>query len=42
LSPRTDLRSVFKGVLRDHLGLTELGEVFPDSDDAPPLGGLLV
>ena len=45
LTPTTDLRSVFKGVLRDHLGLGEaaLAEtVFPDSASAKPIKGLIV
>ena len=44
LAPTTDLRSVFKGVLHDHLGLAErvLAErVFPDSAAARPMQGLL-
>jgi uncharacterized protein (DUF1501 family) len=43
LAPTTDLRAVTKGLLAGHLGLSEvaLGQVFPDSADAGPLGGLL-
>ncbi len=44
LKPTRDLRSVFKGVLRDHLGLPDalLAEkIFPDSRDAAALGGLI-
>ncbi|MGJ4891981.1 DUF1501 domain-containing protein [Bradyrhizobium sp. HKCCYLS3077] len=44
LAPTTDLRGVFKGVLADHLGLSEraLGEtVFPESAAVRPLKGLL-
>lgn len=44
LKPTRDLRSVFKGVLADHLGATESDletKVFPDSRSAPPLEGLI-
>ncbi|HVX75667.1 MAG TPA: DUF1501 domain-containing protein [Bradyrhizobium sp.] len=44
LAPTTDLRAMVKGVLRDHLGLSErvLSEsVFPDSATAKPLQGLI-
>ena len=44
LAPTTDLRAVLKGVLRDHLGLSErvLAEkVFPGSIAVKPLGGLI-
>lgn len=44
LRPTTDLRSVFKGVLIDHLGVPPTivsGSVFPSSTAAPPLGGLV-
>ncbi len=44
LMPTTDLRSVMKGVLRDHLhvGSAALDEtVFPDSADAKPLDDLI-
>jgi len=44
LAPTTDLRAVIKGVLRDHLGLSErvLAEtVFPDSAATKPMQGLL-
>jgi uncharacterized protein (DUF1501 family) len=44
LAPTTDLRAVLKGVLRDHLGLSEraLGtSVFPDSATARPMAGLV-
>lgn len=44
LKPTTDLRSVFKGVLRDHIGVaTSLlnRTIFPESAGAPPLGNLL-
>ena len=44
LAPTTDLRAVIKGVLADHLGLSEraLAEaVFPDSAVAKPMKGLI-
>ena len=44
LMPTTDLRAVIKGVLADHLGLSErvLAEtVFPDSSAAKPMKGLV-
>jgi uncharacterized protein (DUF1501 family) len=43
LAPTTDLRSVAKGILRDHLGIAEsrLAEVFPGSGSAAAMGGLL-
>jgi uncharacterized protein (DUF1501 family) len=44
LKPTTDLRGVLKGLLRDHLGLSEtvLSEsVFPESNQARPLAGLI-
>jgi uncharacterized protein (DUF1501 family) len=44
LRPTTDLRSVFKSVLADHLSVPRAHierEVFPDSRAAPPLEGLL-
>jgi uncharacterized protein (DUF1501 family) len=44
LAPTTDLRAVIKGVLADHLGLSEraLAEaVFPDSAAAKPMKGLI-
>jgi uncharacterized protein (DUF1501 family) len=44
LSPTRDLRSVLKGVLRDHLGLPDaaLGDsIFPDSVAAQALDGLV-
>jgi uncharacterized protein (DUF1501 family) len=44
LKPTTDLRAVIKGVLSDHLGVSEraLAEtVFPDSAAARPLKGLV-
>ena len=44
LNPTIDLRSVLKGLLRDHLGLSDriLAEVvFPESAGAAPMSGLL-
>lgn len=44
LRPTVDLRSVFKGVLRDHLGIAPSvleAAVFPGSVAATPLGGLV-
>jgi uncharacterized protein (DUF1501 family) len=44
LKPTTDLRSVLKGLLRDHLGVGERhleATVFPDSNAVRPVGGLL-
>lgn len=44
LRPTTDLRGVFKGVLRDHLGVSPralASSVFPDSANAPALDDLL-
>jgi uncharacterized protein (DUF1501 family) len=44
LRPTLDLRSVFKGVLDEHLhvpGKILAGRVFPDSNGARPLQGLL-
>ena len=44
LAPTTDLRAVIKGVLRDHLGLSErvLAEaVFPESAATKPMKGLV-
>jgi uncharacterized protein (DUF1501 family) len=45
LAPTLDVRSVFKGVLRDHLGVDRAaldGRVFPGSAaEAPTLGGLV-
>jgi uncharacterized protein (DUF1501 family) len=45
LAPTTDLRSVIKGVLADHLGISErvlAQTVFPDSGAAKPMKGLVV
>jgi uncharacterized protein (DUF1501 family) len=45
LKPTTDLRAVIKGVLQDHLGLSDraLAEaVFPDSAAAKPMKGLIL
>lgn len=43
LAPTTDVRSVAKGLLAGHLGLsaTELEQVFPGSSGAAPMRGLL-
>jgi uncharacterized protein (DUF1501 family) len=44
LAPTTDLRAVIKGVLHDHLGLSEMvlaNAVFPDSAAAKPMTGLV-
>ena len=45
LKPTTDIRAVMKGVLADHLGLSEAvltGQVFPDSAGVRPMKGLIV
>jgi uncharacterized protein (DUF1501 family) len=45
LAPTTDLRGVIKGVLQDHLGISErvlAQTVFPDSGAARPMMGLIV
>jgi uncharacterized protein (DUF1501 family) len=45
LVPTTDLRAVIKGVLTDHLGISETAlarTVFPDSAAAKPMQGLVV
>jgi len=45
LAPTTDLRAVFKGVLRDHLGLSErvlATDVFPGSIGLKGIDGLVV
>lgn len=43
LAPTTDLRSVAKGLLRDHLRLSAqaVARAFPGSEAADPLGGLV-
>jgi Uncharacterized protein conserved in bacteria len=44
LKPTIDLRAVLKGVLRDHLRVDDVAlatSVFPGSDDAKPMAGLL-
>ena len=43
LAPTTDVRSIIKGVLATHLGLGLAGmrAVFPDSESAQPLAGLV-
>ena len=41
---RGHVRSIFKGVLHGHLGLSDSaleGEIFPKSDEAPILSGLV-
>ena len=43
LKPTTDLRSLFKAALRDHMGVEEAyleRDVFPDSSGARPMDGL--
>jgi uncharacterized protein (DUF1501 family) len=45
LKPTRDLRTVMKGVLRDHLGVPAAaldGKVFPDSAGVRPMEGLIV
>jgi uncharacterized protein (DUF1501 family) len=45
LAPTTDLRAVIKGILADHLGITERAlaqTIFPDSAAARPMTGLIV
>ncbi len=44
LAPTSDLRGVLKGVLKEHLGLSDAalaGDIFPDSAAVRPLSGLL-
>lgn len=43
LQPTSDLRSIAKGLLADHLRLStdRLVEIFPDSAAAPPMSGLI-
>ncbi len=43
LAPTLDIRSVAKGALAQHLGLSHaaLARVFPNSGDASPLGGII-
>jgi uncharacterized protein (DUF1501 family) len=44
LAPTTDLRAIFKGVLHDHLGISERAlaeQVFPDSALVKPAKGLV-
>ena len=44
LAPTLDLRSLFKGVLADHMGVDRRAldtTVFPDSANAPPLQNLV-
>jgi uncharacterized protein (DUF1501 family) len=45
LAPTTDVRALLKGVLRDHLGVSEpllTAQVFPDSIGIKPVDGLIV
>ena len=44
LYPANDLRALFKGVLRDHLGVAQSdleGSIFPDSQDTPVCEGMI-
>jgi len=44
LAPTTDVRGILKGVLRDHLGVSEpvlTAKVFPDSIGVKPVDGLI-
>ena len=44
LKPTIDVRSVLKGLLKDHLRATDrvlAVDVFPSSDDAKPMAGLV-
>jgi uncharacterized protein (DUF1501 family) len=44
LKPTTDLRAVLKGLFRDHLRVDDrilAANIFPDSGDVSPVGGLL-
>jgi uncharacterized protein (DUF1501 family) len=44
LMPTTNVRSLFKGVLRDHLRVSEAAlesTIFPESQMAPPIDGLI-
>jgi uncharacterized protein (DUF1501 family) len=44
LKPTTDLRAVLKGLLKDHLRVEDqvlATDIFPDSDAAKPIEGLL-
>jgi uncharacterized protein (DUF1501 family) len=44
LAPTTDLRSVIKSLLRDHMGVAPAmieRDVFPDSSAAPYITGLV-
>jgi uncharacterized protein (DUF1501 family) len=44
LKPTMDLRAVLKGLLKDHLRIEDralAADIFPDSDGAKPVGGLL-
>ena len=44
LRPTTDIRSVFKGVLKDHIGVPATllnSTIFPESTSAPPMANLV-
>ena len=44
LRPTVDVRGIFKGILRDHIGVPATvleSTVFPDSADAPPVDNLI-
>jgi uncharacterized protein (DUF1501 family) len=44
LKPTTDVRAVFKGVLKDHLRADDralVTDVFPSSNDVKPMAGLV-
>jgi uncharacterized protein (DUF1501 family) len=44
LKPTTDLRALLKGLLKDHLRVEDralTADIFPDSDAAKPIAGLL-
>ncbi len=44
LTPVTDVRAVYKGVLRDHFGVSTAdleSRIFPSSREAPAMGGLI-
>jgi len=45
LRPTMDTRGILKGLMRDHLGVATVDlnqAVFPDSSDAPAMGGLIL
>jgi uncharacterized protein (DUF1501 family) len=44
LAPTTDVRAILKGVIRDHLGVSDrtlTAQVFPDSIGVKPIDGLI-